>query len=136
LAPATNTAAADWANRTYADPTAGGASVTLIGGSATVGTDRIDLTETVPATFHGEPAAVVVLTRTPGTGGPVTQFVELFRFESGTPVPLGVKAVQVDAAASTTKWSVEPGAILRTVTIPGAADVVSRYGVRADGSLV
>ncbi|NUS56924.1 MAG: hypothetical protein HOV66_19015, partial [Streptomycetaceae bacterium] len=135
LAPAATTAAADWANRTYADPTAGGASVTLINGSATVGTDRVDLTDTLPATFRGEPAAVVVLTRTPGNGGPATQFVELFRFDAATPVPLGVKAVPLDPGATATKWSVEPGAILRTATLPGAPDVVSRYGVKADGSL-
>ncbi|MGA4544558.1 serine/threonine-protein kinase [Uniformispora flossi] len=135
LAPAATTAPADWANRTYADPTAGGASVTLINGSATVGTDRVDLTDTLPAAFRGEPAAVVVLTRTPGNGGPATQFVELFRFDAATPVPLGVKAVPLDPGATATKWSVEPGAILRTATFPGAPDVVSRYGVKADGSL-
>lgn len=135
LAPAAAAPAADWANRTYADPTAGGASLTLINGSATVGADRVDLSETVPATFVGEPAVVVVLTRTPGAGGPVTQFVELFRFDGGVPVPLGVKAVQTDPRATATKWTVEPGAILRTVTIPAEPDVVSRYAVRPDGTL-
>lgn len=135
LAPAASAPAADWANRSYADPTAGGASFTLINGTATVGADRVDLSEAVPATFAGEPAVVVVLTRTPGAGGPATQFVELFRFDGGVPVPLGVKAVQSDPRSTAAKWTVEPGAILRTATIPGEPDVVSRYGVRPDGTL-
>ncbi|HSA49672.1 MAG TPA: serine/threonine-protein kinase, partial [Yinghuangia sp.] len=96
LTAAASAPVADWANRTYADPTAGGASVTLIGGTATVGADRVDLSATVPATFAGEPAAVVILTRTPLDGSAATQFVELFRFDAGTPVALGVKAVQAD----------------------------------------
>ncbi|WP_331717277.1 serine/threonine-protein kinase [Yinghuangia sp. ASG 101] len=135
LAAAASAPAADWANRTYADPTAGGASVTLIGGTATVGADRVDLAATLPATFYGEPATVVILTRTPLDGGPATHFVELFRFDAERPTALGVKAVPADPRAAATRWAVEPGAILRTVTVPGEPDVVTRYEVRTDGSL-
>lgn len=135
LLPAASAPSADWANRTYADPTAGGASVTLIGGTAVVGADRLDLAETVPATFLNEPAVLVVLNRTPLAGGPATQFVELFRFDGGTPAPLGVKAVPMDPRATAARWAVVPGAVIRTVTLPGEADIVTRYGVRPDGTL-
>jgi hypothetical protein len=125
--------AVDWGERTYADPSAGGSSLTLSGGRAMAGADVVMLSEVLPASFHGEPAAVVLLTRTPGEGGAPVSLVELFRFDGGVPVPLGVFASPGDERAAATRWSVVPGAVERVQVLVGGGENVTRVRVRDDG---
>ncbi|MFF7243187.1 protein kinase [Embleya sp. NPDC008237] len=127
---------ADWSDRTYADPSAGGATVTLADGSAVVGSDRITLGDVLPASLDGAPAAVVVLTRSPGAGGPPTHLVELYRFADGTPIAVAALAAAADPQAVATRWTVAEGAIVRIQSYVDIADVSTRYVVGPDGVLV
>ncbi|MYW03453.1 hypothetical protein GT354_35320 [Streptomyces sp. SID3343] len=133
---------ADWADRTYSDPSAGGAGFTLTDGAADVGSDRVTLGEVIPANLDGEPAVVVVLTRTPGAGGPPTHLVELFTFAAGnagpTPSPVGVAAVAVpaDPRAVATRWAVGNDAILRIRSYVDSPDETTRYLPGPAGVLV
>ncbi|MET7305121.1 hypothetical protein [Embleya sp. NPDC005575] len=127
---------ADWSDRTYADPSAGGATVTLADGSAVVGSDRITLGDVVPASLDGAPAVVVVLTRSPGAGGSPTHLVELYRFAGGTPTAVAALAAAADPQAVATRWTVVDGAIVRIQSYVDIADVTTRYVVGPDGVLV
>ncbi|MFE3307733.1 protein kinase [Embleya sp. NPDC059213] len=125
-----------WSDRTYADPSAGGATVTLTDGSAVVGSDRVTLGDVVPASLDGAPAVIVVLTRSPGAGGPPTHLVELYRFADGTPVAVAALATAADLQAVATRWTVVDGAIVRIQSYVDVADVTTRYVVGPDGVLV
>ncbi|MGW1989116.1 protein kinase domain-containing protein [Embleya sp. NPDC001921] len=127
---------ADWSDRTYADPSAGGAGVTLADGTAVVGSDRITLGDVVPASLDGAPAVIVVLTRSPGAGGAATHLVELFRFANGTPVAVAALAAAADPQAVATRWTVADGAIVRIRSYVDVPDVTTRYVVGPDGVLV
>lgn len=127
---------ADWSDRTYSDPSAGGAGVTLADGTAVVGSDRITLGDVVPASLDGAPAVIVVLTRSPGAGGAATHLVELFRFANGTPVAVAALAEGADPQAVATRWTVADGAIVRIRSYVDVPDVTTRYVVGPDGVLV
>ena len=127
---------ADWSDRTYADPSAGGATVTLADGAAEVGSDRITLGDIVPASVDGAPAVVVVLTRVPGAGGPPTHLVELFRFTGATPFPVAALAAPADPRAVATRWTVTAGAIQRIQSYVDAPDVTTNYMPGPEGVLV
>jgi serine/threonine protein kinase len=143
IGPATGSVpVVDWADRTYSDPSAGGAGFTLTDGAADVGSDRVTLGEVVPANLDGEPAVVVVLTRAPGAGGLPTHLVELFTFTPGNagpvPAPVGVAAVAVpaDPQAVATRWTVGDDAILRIRSYVDSPDVTTRYLPGPAGVLV
>lgn len=127
---------ADWSDRTYSDPSAGGATVTLADGAAEVGSDRITLGDIVPASVDGAPAVVVVLTRVPVAGGTPTHLVELFRFTGTTPVAVAALAAPADPQAVATRWTVTAGAIRRIQSYVDGPDVTTSYTPGPGGVLV
>ncbi|MGW9212532.1 protein kinase domain-containing protein [Embleya sp. NPDC055664] len=127
---------ADWSDRTYSDPSVSGATVTLTDGTAVVGSDRVTLGDVVPASLDGAPAVVVVLTRTPGAGGPATHLVELFRFANGAPTTVAALAAGADPQAVATRWTVVEGGISRIQSYLDVPDVTTRYVVGPSGVLV
>ncbi|MFI1577776.1 protein kinase [Embleya sp. NPDC020630] len=127
---------ADWSDRTYSDPSVSGATVTLTDGTAVVGSDRVTLGDVVPASLDGAPAVVVVLTRTPGAGGPATHLVELFRFANGAPTTVAALAAVADPQAVATRWTVVEGGISRIQSYLDVPDVTTRYVVGPSGVLV